>query len=119
MLMLKLAFRNILRNKRRTVLTMLSMFGGYFLLVISLSVQFGSYEQVIDFFTRDSTGHAQITAENYLDRPSLYKTVPATSTFYQQLLAQANVLKGKNREYEHDCNIFFIFLFWANKCPNA
>ncbi|WP_287438697.1 ABC transporter permease [Reinekea sp.] len=97
MLMLKLAFRNILRNKRRTVLTMLSMFGGYFLLVISLSVQFGSYEQVIDFFTRDSTGHAQITAENYLDRPSLYKTVPATSTFYQQLLAQANVVSATPR----------------------
>jgi len=97
MLMLKLAWRNILRNKRRTVLTVLSMFGGYFLLVVSLSVQYGSYQQVIDFFTRDSTGHAQITAENYLDRPTLYKTVPATAGFYSDLLAQANVVSATPR----------------------
>ncbi|WP_165901864.1 ABC transporter permease [Reinekea marinisedimentorum] len=83
--MLRLAFRNILRNKRRTVLTMLSMLGGYVLLVLSLSVQNGSYEQVIDFFTKDSTGHAQISEVGYQQRATLYKAVPASDAFYQQL----------------------------------
>ncbi|MFQ3228973.1 ABC transporter permease [Reinekea sp.] len=91
MLMLKLAFRNILRNKRRTILTMLSMFGGYTLLVLSISVQNGSYDQVIKFFTKDSTGHAQIVDQTYLDRPTLYKSVPATDQFYQQLMALDSV----------------------------
>jgi ABC-type lipoprotein release transport system permease subunit len=85
--MLKLAFRNILRNKRRTILTVLSMLGGYFLLVLSISVQNGSYDQVIDFFTKDSTGHAQIVEKGYLERPTLYKSVPATDAFYKQLMA--------------------------------
>ncbi|MBU2862658.1 ABC transporter permease [Reinekea forsetii] len=85
MLMIKLAFRNILRNKRRTILTMLSMFGGYTLLVLSISVQSGSYDQVIDFFTQDSTGHAQVFSPGYLEKPTLYKTVPETEEFYQQI----------------------------------
>ncbi|MEJ2042635.1 MAG: ABC transporter permease [Reinekea sp.] len=97
MLMLKLAFRNILRNKRRTLLTMLSMFGGYFLLVISISMQEGSYQQVIDFFTRNNTGHVQISEPSYQERPTLYKTVPATDDFYQELITQPNVLAATPR----------------------
>lgn len=97
MLMLKLAFRNILRNKRRTILTMLSMFGGYFLLVLSLSVQMGSYEQVIDFFTQDNTGHVQLAADGYQDRATLYKTIDASDQFYQQLSSQNNVVSATPR----------------------
>ena len=96
-LMIKLAFRNILRNKRRTLLTMLSMFGGYFLLVLSFSVQFGSYEQVIDFFTKDNTGHVQISEVGYQDKPTLYDSVPATDAFYQELLTQPGVTQATSR----------------------
>lgn len=97
MLMLKLAFRNILRNKRRTILTMLSMFGGYVMLTLSLSVQFGSYAQVIDFFTQDSTGHAQISEQGYQEKPTLYKSVPATDAFYQNLIEQPLVEQATSR----------------------
>ncbi|EAR07326.1 ABC transporter, permease protein, putative [Reinekea sp. MED297] len=95
--MLKLAFRNILRNKRRTILTMLSMFGGYVLLTLSISVQNGSYVQVIDFFTRDSTGHAQISEVGYQDKPTLYKSVPETTDFYQQLMQVDGVQRATPR----------------------
>lgn len=97
MLMLKLAFRNILRNKRRTLLTMLSMFGGYVLLTLSLSVQYGSYAQVIDFFTQDSTGHAQISESGYQDKPTLYMSVPANEKFYQELMARPMVEQATSR----------------------
>lgn len=97
MLMLKLAFRNILRNKRRTILTMLSMFGGYFLMVFSLSVQMGSYEQIIDFFTRDATGHVQISEVGYQDKPTLYKNVPNDREFYEELIAIDGVERATSR----------------------
>ena len=96
-LMIKLAYRNILRNKRRTILTMLSMFGGYFLLTLSLSVQNGSYAQVIDFFTKDSTGHAQISEIGYQDKPTLYKSVPTESAFYDALISLPNVTQATPR----------------------
>jgi len=97
MLMLRLAFRNILRNKRRTILTMLSMFGGYFLLTLSISIQYGSYDQVISFFTKDSTGHAQISETGFNDHPTLYKSVPATAEFYDELMSFESVTNATSR----------------------
>ncbi len=35
----------------------------------------GTYNNIIDGFTRNNFGHIQIHAESYLDRPSLYKTI--------------------------------------------
>ena len=75
MLIVKLAFRNILRNRRRSLLTLLSMGGGFFLLCLTLSMSEGSYSNIINIFTQDHTGHVQIHKENYLERPSLYKTI--------------------------------------------
>lgn len=75
MMMLKMAFRNIFRHKRRTVLTGLSMFGGFVMAAIFIGWADGTYSNIIDGFTRNNFGHIQIHAENYLDRPSLYKTI--------------------------------------------
>ncbi len=97
MLMLKLAFRNILRNRRRTVLTILSMFGGYLLMSVQLSVTEGSYDQMLDFYTRDTTGHVQITASDFLDQPTLYKSVPATEEVLQSLSQQPGVVAATAR----------------------
>ena len=74
-MMLKIAFRNIFRQKRRSVLTMLTMLGGFTLSAIAIAWSDGSYSYVIDSFTRNQLGHIQIHAEGYLDRPSLYRTV--------------------------------------------
>lgn len=74
-MVLKIAFRNIFRQKRRTLLTVLTMFGGFTLASFSIGWSDGTYNYVIDMFTRNQMGHIQIHREGYLDRPSLYKTV--------------------------------------------
>lgn len=73
--MFKIAFRNIFRQKRRTMLTMLTMLGGFVLSAISIGYADGTYSYIIDLFTRNRLGHVQIHEGNYLDRPSLYKTI--------------------------------------------
>jgi putative ABC transport system permease protein len=75
MLTFQIAFRNILRQKRRSLLTGLSMTGGYVLFVFGYSLLEGSYGNIIDIFTLDSTGHIQIHKDDYLDRPKVYKTI--------------------------------------------
>ncbi len=75
MVVLKMAFRNILRQKRRTVFTALSIIGGFTLAVIFIGWADGSYNGIIDRFTRTRLGHIQIHEKTYLARPSLYKTV--------------------------------------------
>jgi len=73
--MFKIAFRNIFRQKRRTILTVLTMFGGFALSSISIGYADGTYSYIIDQFTRSQIGHVQVHKEDYLDEPSLYKTI--------------------------------------------
>lgn len=70
-----IAFRNILRQRRRTFLTILTMFGGFTLSSFSIGWMDGSYNYIIDMFTRYQLGHIQIHKEGYLDRPTLYATI--------------------------------------------
>jgi putative ABC transport system permease protein len=69
------AWRNIFRQKRRTILTVLTMFGGFTLSAISIGWADGTYNRIIDMFTRNRLGHIQVHAEGYLDKPSLYKKI--------------------------------------------
>lgn len=73
--MLKIAFRNIFRQKRRSLLTILTMLGGFVLSAFSFGWSDGTYSYIIDMFTRNQLGHIQIHKEGYLDRPALYKTI--------------------------------------------
>ncbi|MFO7735821.1 MAG: FtsX-like permease family protein [bacterium] len=73
MLVLKLAFRNIFRQKRRSLFTAFSMVLGAVLMVITIGLEEGAYANMIDAFTGVQTGHAQIHDKEYLDRPGIYK----------------------------------------------
>ncbi len=75
MLILKLAFRNIFRQRRRSLLTVLSMSGGFVLYALIISVEEGSYNNAVNFFTQDHTGHIQIHKGNYRKRPKIYTTI--------------------------------------------
>jgi putative ABC transport system permease protein len=75
MLIFKIAWRNIFRQRRRTVLTVLTMFGGFTLSSISLSLADGTYNRIINAFTRNRLGHIQIHEKGYTDRPSLYDSI--------------------------------------------
>ncbi len=75
MLILKIAWRNIFRQRRRTILTILTMFGGFTLASISLSLADGTYNRIINAFTRNRLGHIQIHARGYTERPSLYRAI--------------------------------------------
>lgn len=72
---LKIAFRNVFRQKRRTTLTVLTMLGGFVLSSLSIAWMDGSYNYIIDQFTRNRLGHIQIHEHDYLDRPSIYRTI--------------------------------------------
>lgn len=72
---LKLAWRNIFRQKRRTLLTIMTMTGGFFLASVSIGWMNGSYGNMIEFFTSHRTGQIQLHRTGYLDDPSIYDTL--------------------------------------------
>ena len=85
MIIFKIAFRSIFRQKRRSILTALSMFGGFFLSAFFIGFSDGSYNQIINMFTRNNLGHIQIHESSYLDKPSLYKTIEDYENIYKEL----------------------------------
>ena len=68
---LRLAWRNLWRHKRRTWLTVGAMIFSNSLLVFSISLQFGSYEMMINNTLQAFTGHIQVQHEGYLDDPKM------------------------------------------------
>lgn len=85
MLVLKIAFRNIFRQKRRSLYTALSIIIGFTLLSISIGLAEGGYGHLIEMFTRGYTGHIQIHKKDYLERPGLYKNFQYNDDLIQSL----------------------------------
>ncbi|MCK5085992.1 MAG: ABC transporter permease [Melioribacteraceae bacterium] len=70
----KIAWRNIWRNKRRTILTMMSIFLAAFLSLFTRSMQKGSYANMIDNAVKLSTGYLQIHDEGFWENKSIDRT---------------------------------------------
>ncbi|MEK9820599.1 MAG: ABC transporter permease [Gammaproteobacteria bacterium] len=93
MLTAKIAFRNIFRQRRRSILTGLSMTGGYMLFVFSFSLLEGSWGNVVDIFTLDKIGHIQVHKDDYLDKPKIYKTIRDREAL-EDVLSQSEQVKS-------------------------
>ncbi len=89
-MILKIALRNTLRQKRRTILTALTMFGGFVLASVSVGWSDGTYSYIIDMFTRNQLGHIQVHGKGYLDKPSIYNTIENV----QQVGDSISAIKG-------------------------
>lgn len=70
-LTLRMAWRNLWRHKRRTWITVSAMVFSNLLLVFMISLQFGSYQMMIDNTLKAYTGHLQVQREAYNDEPKI------------------------------------------------
>jgi ABC-type lipoprotein release transport system permease subunit len=70
-----MAWRNLWRHWRRTWLTVGAMIFSNCLLVFSISLQFGSYDMMIDNGLQTFSGHIQLQHPAYLDQPKMRHTL--------------------------------------------
>lgn len=70
-LIFKLAWRNLWRNKRRTLITAGSILFAVILALLMDSMNIGSHEQIISNSLRFGTGYLQIQDTAYFETPSL------------------------------------------------
>ncbi|TNF88319.1 MAG: hypothetical protein EP300_08280, partial [Gammaproteobacteria bacterium] len=68
---LRLAWRNLWRHWRRTWLTVGAMIFSNGLLIFAMSLQFGSYDMMIDNSLHAYSGHLQLQHPRYLDEPKM------------------------------------------------
>ncbi|NOY86120.1 MAG: ABC transporter permease [Deltaproteobacteria bacterium] len=75
MTILRIAWRNLWRNPRRTGITIFSMSFGLTMMIVTYALMDGMYGQMVQFATILGTGHIQIHKPGYLDDRSLYETI--------------------------------------------
>ncbi len=74
--LLKIAWRNLWRNKRRTAITSASILFAVFFAVIMRAYQLGFYDHMIKNAIESYSGFLQIQHIDYMDDPSLENTFP-------------------------------------------
>lgn len=89
--MLVLAWRNIWRNKRRTLITLSSVAMAVMLSSVMSSMQQGQYDQMIDNTVGSFSGHIQIQHSDYFEESTLNHTFTADSSFIQKLDSKEDI----------------------------
>jgi len=85
-MLLKLAWLNIWRNKRRTIITATSVFFAVLLAIIFRSLTDGVYDNMIHNVVSYSSGYLQIHQKGYWDEQSIDNTFEEDQQLYQELL---------------------------------
>ena len=89
---LKLAWRNIWRNKRRTMITLASIAFAVFFASITQSMQLGTYANMISNSVRFYTGYAQIHKSGYWEEKSLDNSFALSDNVEKALIASESVV---------------------------
>ena len=84
-IILRLAWRNIWRHPRRSGLTIAAITFAAALLVFMITLQFGSYDMMVDNNLRVLTGHFQIQRAGYLDKPKMRSTITNVQALAENL----------------------------------
>ncbi|HED35288.1 MAG TPA: ABC transporter permease [Gammaproteobacteria bacterium] len=85
-----MAWRNLWRHKRRTWLTVSAMVFSNLLLVFMISLQFGSYDMMIDNTLKPYTGHLQVQLKGYNDDPKIRNSFASIISLAEKLRTQLN-----------------------------
>ncbi len=88
---LKLAWRNIWRNRRRTFITMGSVFFAVILSTLMVSIKEGMYSRMIDSMVGAYSGYVQVHSNGYWEDKSLDESMVLSDSLIQAVSATKGV----------------------------
>ena len=96
-----MAWRNLWRNRRRTLITLSSIVFGIFLAVLFTAMQDQNWADTIDLAARLGNGHVTLQHPEYLETPKLTLTVRGTDDLIQKALSGRYVTRVAQRITGH------------------
>ncbi len=86
----KIAWRNIYRNKKRSLITISSIFAALFLIILMRALQFGFYDKLIETVVESYAGYVEVHADGFWDNQSLDNSMEVD----QSLLDNIKTVEG-------------------------
>lgn len=90
---IKLAWRNLWRNKKRTLIAAASVFFAVILSLIMRSMQKGYYDYMIDSSVKLYTGHIQIHGKDFWEKRSLEESMTFDESVINKIRNNKNIQK--------------------------
>jgi len=90
-----IAWRNLWRNKRRTLITVASIFFGVLLSTVMSSMQEGSYSSMIDNIVKFYSGYIQIHNEKYWENKTINNTFEADEMLVKHIEDDLKLIEKK------------------------
>jgi len=92
-----IAWRNLWRNSRRTLITSASIFFGVFFAVFMSSLQQGSFENMVDNMVRFYSGYIQIQESDFKDNRSLNNSLMVDLAIEKKIKSHTLVSQSAER----------------------
>ena len=86
-----MAWRNIWRNKRRTLITIASVFFAIFFALLMRAMQIGSYAHWTDGIIKSYSGFIQVHKNGYWDDPVLENTMEYSDSLIKKIKSVKNI----------------------------
>ena len=89
--LLKLAWRNLWRNRKRTLITIASIFFGVIWSALLTSLQEGSFQNMVDNMVKFTTGYIQVQHVDYFDNKTINNSFESSSDLTDLLDSQKEI----------------------------
>lgn len=87
----QLAWKNLWRNRRRTLITAASVFFAVFFALLMRSIQLGSYDRMFKNVIESYTGYLQVQHQDYFDEPEINNSFELSRDLLDSIKADPNV----------------------------
>src|SRR5665647_2200675 len=91
MWLIKMAWKNMWRNRNRTIITMAAIFFAVILSVIASSLQKGIFDNLVKNVVSFYTGYVQVHKQGYWDEQILDNSFESSAATEQKILQDENV----------------------------